>query len=83
MSKTKAAGKANQKPPRPGKRLGVKIFGEQMAQPGNIIIRQRGTKFHPGKGTAMGRDFTIFAKTKGKVVFGKKEGKKIIEVVPL
>ena len=40
-------------------------------------------KFHPGKGTAMGRDFTIFAKTKGKVVFGKKEGKKIIEVIPL
>ena len=54
-----------------------------MAQPGNIIIRQRGTEFHPGKGTAMGRDFTIFAKAKGKVVFGKKEGKKIIEVIPL
>ncbi|MBP8591296.1 50S ribosomal protein L27 [Candidatus Shapirobacteria bacterium] len=83
MSKTKTAGKANQKPPRPGKRLGVKIYGEQLAQPGNIIIRQRGTKFHPGKGVAMGRDFTIFAKVKGKVNFRQKEGKKFVEVVPL
>ena len=82
MSKTKAAGKANQKPPRPGKRLGVKIFGEQRAQPGNIIVRQRGTNFYPGKGTAMGRDFTIFSKTEGKVNFVKKQGKKVIEVVP-
>lgn len=82
MSKTKAAGKANQKPPRPGKRLGVKIFGEQSAKPGNIIIRQRGTKFHPGKGTFMGRDFTIAAKMEGRVNFSTKQGKKIVEVIP-
>ncbi len=54
------------------KRLGVKIYGGQVALPGNIIVRQRGTKFHPGVGVGMGKDFTIFAKTPGIVTFTKK-----------
>lgn len=51
------------------KRLGVKRFGSEYVIPGNIIVRQRGTKFHPGTNVGMGRDFTIFAKTEGYVVF--------------
>lgn len=53
------------------KRLGVKIFGGQEVIPGNIIVRQRGTKFHPGANVGIGRDHTIFALKEGKVVFKK------------
>ena len=53
------------------KRLGVKIFGGQAAVAGNIIIRQRGTEYHPGKNVGVGRDFTIFALTDGLVEFKK------------
>ena len=52
-----------------GKRLGIKKFGGQQVVPGNIIVRQRGTKWHPGKGVGMGRDYTIFALLEGKVSF--------------
>ncbi len=58
------------------KRLGVKIFGGQAAQSGNIIIRQRGTVYHPGKNVGVGRDFTIFALTDGVVEFRKTKGDK-------
>lgn len=54
------------------KRLGVKLFGGQMAYPGSIIIRQRGTKYHPGENVGMGKDHTIFAKIRGKVFFERK-----------
>ncbi|MBK7428735.1 MAG: 50S ribosomal protein L27 [Saprospiraceae bacterium] len=53
------------------KRLGVKLFGGQAAISGNIIIRQRGTRFHPGKNVGMGKDFTLFALVDGKVTFKK------------
>ncbi|MCO5232109.1 MAG: 50S ribosomal protein L27 [Chitinophagales bacterium] len=53
------------------KRLGVKIFGGQDVIPGNIIVRQRGTKFHPGTNVGIGRDHTLFALKEGKVVFTK------------
>lgn len=55
-----------------GRRLGVKLFGGQVAKAGNIIVRQRGTKFHPGLNVGMGRDHTLFALTDGKVTFKKK-----------
>lgn len=58
------------------KRLGVKIFGGQPAIAGNIIIRQRGTQYHPGKNVGVGRDFTIFAMTDGMVEFRKTKGDK-------
>lgn len=58
------------------KRLGVKIFGGQSAIAGNIIVRQRGTTFHPGKNVAVGRDWTIFATTDGVVEFKKTKGDK-------
>lgn len=51
------------------KMRGVKMYGGQQVQIGNIIVRQKGTKFHPGTGVKMGRDFTIYATTEGKVKF--------------
>ncbi len=58
------------------KRLGVKIFGGQQAIAGNIIVRQRGTVYHPGKNVGLGRDFTIFATADGVVEFKKSKGRK-------
>jgi len=66
------------------KRLGVKIYGGQAAISGNIIIRQRGTVYHPGKNVGQGKDFTLFALTDGVVEFKKsKNDKTIINIVPL
>lgn len=59
-----------------GRRLGLKKSGGQAVIPGNIIIRQRGTKYHPGENVGMGKDHTIFAMIEGKVEFGKKAGNK-------
>ena len=58
------------------KRLGVKIYGGQAVVSGNIIVRQRGTVYHPGKNVGVGRDFTIFALTDGIVEFKKGKGDK-------
>ncbi|HFS67654.1 MAG TPA: 50S ribosomal protein L27 [Flavobacteriia bacterium] len=66
------------------KRLGVKIFGGQPAIAGNIIVRQRGTKHHPGKNTFMGKDHTIHAAIDGIVKFEKKKGgKSYISIIPI
>ncbi len=62
--------------------LGVKLYGGQFVVPGNIIIRQRGTKFHPGKNVGLGKDFTIFSLVEGYVQFEtKKQGRKFVSVV--
>lgn len=61
-------------------RLGTKIFGGEFCIPGNIIIRQRGTKFHAGQGVKCGRDHTIFSVTHGTVRFSKKQGKQYVHV---
>lgn len=58
-----------------GNRLGVKIFGGELAEKGNIIIRQRGTKFHPGKNVLIGKDHTIHAAKNGIVKFKRKKGR--------
>ncbi len=63
------------------KRLGVKLYGGEAANPGNIIIRQKGNKFYPGIGAKQGNDFTIFAMTAGKVEFKKKLGKSVVNVI--
>ena len=66
------------------KRLGVKIYGGQPAVAGNIIVRQRGTQYHPGKNVGVGRDFTLFALTDGMVEFKKgKENRTFVSVAPL
>jgi large subunit ribosomal protein L27 len=62
-------------------RLGVKKFGGEHVIPGNIIMRQRGTKYHPGKGVGMGRDFTLFALVEGTVAFDKEHRR--VAVAPL
>ena len=64
-----------------GRRLGVKKFGGEAVIPGTIIIRQRGTKYHPGANVDMGRDHTIFAVAEGKVEFKTKEDKVFVSVV--
>lgn len=64
------------------KRLGMKKFGGEFVISGNIIVRQRGTKFHPGENVGMGRDFTIFATSVGFVKFETKQGRQYINVYP-
>ena len=64
------------------KRLGVKKFGGESVKPGNIIVRQRGTKFHPGKNVGIGKDHTIFATSNGKVSFKKTRSRTFVSVIP-
>jgi large subunit ribosomal protein L27 len=63
-------------------RLGVKRYGGEHVIPGNIIVRQRGTKFHPGQGVMLGRDHTIFAVVEGLVTFTSSRNRKHVNVVP-
>ncbi len=69
MAHKKAGGSTRNGRDSESKRLGLKKFGGQEVKAGNIIVRQRGTKFHPGRNVGMGRDYTLFAKAAGKVVF--------------
>jgi len=71
MAHKKAGGSSRNGRDSAGQRLGVKIFGGQAINAGNVIIRQRGTQFHPGKGVGMGKDHTLFALTDGHVSFHK------------
>lgn len=66
-----------------GKRLGVKIYGGQVASPGNVIIRQRGTRVYPGVGVSMGRDHTLFATVSGFVMFSTRRGRQYVSVAPV
>lgn len=63
------------------KRLGVKLFGGQKAQPGSIIIRQKGNKFYPGIGAKQGNDFTIYSIATGKVGFTLRRARKLVNVI--
>ncbi len=65
-----------------GKRLGIKKFAGQKVIPGNILVRQRGTTFHPGKGVGVGRDYTLFAIDEGLVAFVERQNRQYVEVVP-
>ncbi|MCI1746846.1 MAG: 50S ribosomal protein L27 [Acidipropionibacterium sp.] len=64
-------------------RLGVKRSGGQLVNAGEIIVRQRGTHFHPGKGVGRGKDDTLFALRAGNVAFGTRRGRRVIDVVPV
>ena len=81
MAHTKSQGKTRQKTTRPGKRRGVKIFGGQKIKTGQIIIRQVGSKFHPGRGVKQGRDFTLYSVRPGVVKFYKKLNKSFVSVI--
>jgi large subunit ribosomal protein L27 len=82
MAHKKGAGSTKNGRDSNAKMLGVKRYGGEYVIPGNIIVRQRGTKFHPGDGVGVGKDYTIFAVTEGYVAFKfGKGGKKFIHVV--
>ena len=72
MAHKKAAGSTRNGRDSESKRLGVKRFGGEVVKSGNIIVRQRGTRFHPGNNVGCGKDHTLFATADGKVTFGKK-----------
>jgi len=83
MAHKKAGGSSRNGRDSAGRRLGVKLYGGQSAIPGNIIVRQRGTKWWPGAGVGMGKDHTIFAKVDGAVTFHKGlKGRTFISVLP-
>jgi large subunit ribosomal protein L27 len=84
MAHKKAGGSSRNGRDSRGRRLGVKKFGGETVLPGNIIIRQRGTKYHPGRNTDMGRDHTIFAKIEGAVGYHTTtKGRTYVTVAPL
>lgn len=83
MAHKKAGGSSRNGRDSESKRLGVKKFGGQAVIPGNIIIRQRGTKWHPGANVGMGTDHTLFALVEGKVEFqAKANGRTFVTVAP-
>ena len=77
MAHKKSGGSSSNGRDSEGKRLGVKKFGGEAVIPGNIIIRQRGTKYHPGQNVGLGKDHTIFATAEGKVEFKTKADDKV------
>jgi large subunit ribosomal protein L27 len=82
MAHKKAGGSSRNGRDSEGRRLGVKKFGNERVIPGNIIIRQRGTKVHPGVNVGLGKDHTIFALVEGRVLFGKRAGRSVVSVIP-
>jgi len=83
MAHKKAGGSSRNGRDSQSKRLGFKVFGDQFVKAGGIILRQRGTKMHPGENVGMGKDHTLFAKTDGKVTFSVKGAlkRKLVNVV--
>ncbi len=84
MAHKKGAGSSRNGRESASKRLGVKLFGGQLAIAGNIIVRQRGTKHHPGENVGIGKDHTLFALTHGTVVFKKgRNDRSYVSVEPI
>lgn len=83
MAHKKAGGSSRNGRDSEGRRLGVKVYGGQYARAGNIIVRQRGTKVHPGHNVGLGKDHTIFALIDGNVKFSYgRNGRQVVNVVP-
>ena len=82
MATKKAGGSSRNGRDSAGRRLGVKKFGGQIVISGNILVRQRGTKFHPGSNVGIGKDHTLFAKSNGKVIFKKTSKRTFVSVIP-
>ncbi|GIX18299.1 MAG: 50S ribosomal protein L27 [Rhodothalassiaceae bacterium] len=83
MAHKKAGGSSRNGRDSIGRRLGIKKFGGEKVVAGNIIVRQRGTKWHPGRNVGLGRDHTIFALADGIVSFRKSRGRTVVDVLPL
>ncbi|MEO8363079.1 MAG: 50S ribosomal protein L27 [Ilumatobacteraceae bacterium] len=81
MSKTKGGGSTRNGRDSNAQRLGVKVFDGTLISAGTILIRQRGTKVHPGKNVGKGKDDTLFALASGNVKFGQRGGRKVVDVV--
>ena len=81
MAHKKAGGSTRNGRDSESKRLGVKRFGGEAVRAGSIIVRQRGSKMHPGDNAGMGRDYTIFAKADGKVEFRPRHGRTVVNIV--
>jgi large subunit ribosomal protein L27 len=81
MSKTKGGGSTRNGRDSNAQRLGVKAFGGATVTAGTILVRQRGTKFHPGRNVGIGGDDTLFALVDGSVQFGERKGRKVIDIV--
>jgi large subunit ribosomal protein L27 len=82
MSKTKGGGSTRNGRDSAAQRLGVKVYDGHVVQAGAIIVRQRGTKFHPGENVGRGGDDTLFALTEGFVKFGQRKGRKLVDILP-
>ena len=82
MAHKKAGGSSRNGRDSAGRRLGVKKFGGEIVISGNIIVRQRGTKFHPSSNVGIGKDHTLFATSDGKVTFKKTRTRTFVSVVP-
>lgn len=83
MAHKKGAGSTKNGRDSNSKRLGVKKYGGEYVIPGNIIVRQRGTKLHPGENVGIGNDYTIFSLIDGQVTFETKRGRKYVSVYPV
>ena len=83
MSKTKGGGSTRNGRDSNAQRLGVKVFAGTAVPAGSIIVRQRGTKFHPGENVGRGKDDTLFAKADGLVKFGTRRGRRLVDIQPL
>jgi large subunit ribosomal protein L27 len=82
MATKKAGGSSRNGRDSDGQRLGVKKFGSEAVRSGNIIVRQRGTKFNPGLNVGMGKDHTLFALVDGTVQFSRKSGRAFVSIAP-
>jgi large subunit ribosomal protein L27 len=82
MSKTKGGGSTRNGRDSQAKRLGVKVYDGGRVLSGAILVRQRGTKFHPGENVMRGGDDTLFATADGVVKFGSRRGRKLVDIVP-
>ncbi len=83
MSKTKGGGSTKNGRDSNAQRLGVKVFAGTTVKAGSIIVRQRGTRFHPGVNVGKGSDDTLFAKENGVVKFAERRGRKVVDIVPV
>jgi large subunit ribosomal protein L27 len=83
MAHKKAGGSSRNGRDSEGRRLGVKKFGGEIVIPGNIIVRQRGTKFYPGVNVGMGKDHTLFATEAGLVAFRRRGERMFVDIAPL
>jgi large subunit ribosomal protein L27 len=83
MSKTKGAGSTKNGRDSNAQRLGVKVFDGTVVTAGSIIVRQRGTRFHPGENVGRGGDDTLFATADGSVKFGSRKGRRVVDILPV